>query len=625
MLVVPPFALPALAQAQAGAQFAGAQALEPLFVTAARDAEPIDGLVADVTVIDRDAIAAAGVDSLTALLQGEPGVEVVQNGGPGATSGVFLRGANAAQTLVLVDGMRLSSASSGATALEAIPLDQIERIEILRGPASSLYGADAIGGVIQIFTRGGGAGRHADASIGYGTYGTISAAAGASGGSALMHGSVDLSQRHSDGFNAIVNPANPFYDPDRDGYRNSSVNARGVLMPASGQSLSLQYFRSRLDNQFDGGDAYNDRTATTESLWQARWASDFASWWRSRLSAGEGGDDSVSLTGYGSFPFHTRQRQYTWQSDFTLSPDGSTDPGSGAGSGARGSLGTLTLALERREEHVDTEPAFTVDERDTDSATAIYRVVAGATAVQANLRYDHSNQFGGRTTGAFEWGYRLSPTWRVTASAGTAFRPPTFNDLYYPGFSNPSLAPESARNVEAGLRAQGRSGPVAWHAQAVAYENRVRDLIVFQCDANFNCQPNNVANATLRGVTLTGDLGWKDATLRASLDLQSPTDDASGNLLPRRARRHATVAYSQPFGALRVVAQWIGSSARFDDAANLRRMGGYGIVNLTAELPVGHGVTLFARADNLFDKNYELAADFATGGARFFAGLRWRL
>lgn len=585
----------------------GTAVLEPVVVTAARGPQSAEDLVADVTVIGADEIAQSGMDSLVSLLQRQPGVEIDRNGGPGATSGIFLRGANATQTLVLIDGMRISSSSSGTTALEGIPLDQVDHIEILRGPASSLYGADAIGGVIQIFTRRGERGVHANASVGYGTYETSSGTAGISGGSALARGSLQVSARHSVGFNAITNPANFSYDPDRDGYRNGSVSASGSLTPASGQTLSLQLFRSQLDNQFDAGDNFNDRTITTLTSWQAATVNRLASWWNSNLSAGEGDDDSVSKTGYGDYPFRTRQRQYAWQNDFTLS------------------AGTVTLAAERREERVDPDSGFAVDERDTNSLTAIWRRVAGANALQANLRHDQSSQYGGKTTGAIAWGYRISPAWRFTASAGTAFRVPTFNDLYYPGYSNPDLRPETSRNVEAGIHAAGRIGEASWQAQAVGYYNRVRDLIVFQCDVDFNCRPNNVADATLEGVTLNGDWSWYDTAVHASADLQSPTDDASGHLLPRRARRHATLSFSQQAGPARLTVEWVGSSERYDDAENLHRLGGYGIVNLAAEWSLAHGVTLFIRGDNVLDKNYELAADYATGGARFFAGARWQL
>src|SRR5665213_2276566 len=240
-----------------------AMTLPPLFVTAARVPQPFATLLADVTVIDAATIAQSGADSLAELLQRQPGIEIVQNGGPGSTSGIFVRGTNTDQTLVLVDGVRVSSSSSGTTALEAIPLGQIDHIEILRGPASSLYGSDAIGGVVQVFTRKGGDTLHANASAGYGRYDTLDGSAGVSGGSGRWHGAVQWSGASSNGFNAIVNPANFSYDPDADGYRNSSFSANGGYDWAPGQSLAAQYFRSRLNAQYDGGDAFDDRTLTT--------------------------------------------------------------------------------------------------------------------------------------------------------------------------------------------------------------------------------------------------------------------------------------------------------------------------------------------------------------------------
>jgi vitamin B12 transporter len=582
--------------------------LDPVVVTASRSPQRLLDLVADVTVIDAEQIARGGLQGIIALLARQPGVEVTQNGGPGSTSGVFLRGANSSQTLVLVDGMRVASASSGATALEAIPPEQIERIEILRGPASSLYGADAIGGVIQVFTkRGAGSEVHANADVAYGTYNTIIGSAGVSGGSEMARGAIQVGGRRSDGFNAIVNPANFSYDPDRDGYRNASVGANGELRFATDHTISVRYFRSRLDNQYDGGDAFDDRTITTLTTWQVALEDRFLPTWTSRLSAGEGQDRSVSKTGFGDFPFRTKQRQYEWQNDLGLP------------------VGALTLALDRREERVDTNPPFGVQSRDTNAVTAVYRVEAGANAVQANVRHDDSSQFGGKTTGALAWGYRISPNWRVTASAGPAFRVPTFNDLYFPGFSNPDLKPETSRNIEGGVYGNGWVGAVFWRAHLVAYHNRVHDLIVFQCDANFNCQPNNVANARLEGVTLEGDLVHAGATYHASIDLQSPKDSDTGRLLPRRARRHATVSMTQPLGPVNVIAEVVASSERFDDAENLRRLGGYAVVNLSLEWLVEPRTTLFIRGDNVFDRNYELAADFATGGARVMAGVRWRL
>jgi vitamin B12 transporter len=327
------------------------------------------------------------------------------------------------------------------------------------------------------------------------------------------------------------------------------------------------------------------------------------SFWTSRLEAGEGDADSLSQTAFGPSQFKTRQRQYALQNDFTLP------------------RGMLSVAFERREERIDSDAGFPVTARNTNGAVGVWQWRDGPQAAQANLRRDDSSQFGGRTTGALAYAYAFGGGFRASASYGTAFKVPTFNDLYFPGFSNPDLQPETARNAEAALRYAARS----FAAGIVAYRNRVRNLIVVQCDASFNCAPpQNVANATLQGVTLELETREGDLVVRASADFQRPEDDASGNLLPRRARRHAAVAVAQSWSALRIGAELIASSQRFDDAANARRMGAYAIVNLTADYALGRGWTLFARLDNAFDKRYELAADYNTAGANVFAGVRYR-
>ncbi len=319
------------------------QRLDPLSVTATRGLQPTTDLLADVTVIGRDEIARSGAQSLPELLQRQPGTEIVQNGGPASVSGVFLRGANTTQTLVLVDGIRLTSSTTGSTALEAIPLDQIERIEVLRGPASSLYGADAIGGVIQVFTRRGTEDFSANVAAGYGTYSTRTVTGGVSGSVGPLRLSVQGGATKSAGFNAIVNPSNFSFNDDPDGYDNANVSAYATLPWADGQQLTAQYFRNRLNAQFDGGPGSDDRTITTVETWQVASRNQLAPFWVSLLVAGEGTDDSVSETGFGDFPFKTTQRQYLWQNELTLP------------------LGILTAGLERREERDHDQREFRGD------------------------------------------------------------------------------------------------------------------------------------------------------------------------------------------------------------------------------------------------------------------------
>ena len=364
--------------------------------------------------------------------------------------------------------------------------------------------------------------------------------------------------------------------------------------------------RNRLDAQFDGGPDFDNRTSTTLTTWRLQTRNRLHDRWTSRLWLGEGRDDSVTRGSFGEATFRTRERQYGWQNDVELPQ------------------GQLSIAFERREERIDENAGFAVRGRDTNAIVAVWQLRHEAHALQANVRHDRSNQYGGETTGAIAWGWRVAPAWRVTASAASAFKAPSFNDLYFPGFSNPDLRPERARNVEAGVHWTPRGGGAQVELRAVAWHNRVDDLIVFQCDASFVCRPENVNDATLTGVTLGADLRWRDTTLRASLDLQDPKDDATGHLLPRRAKQHGSLAAQHAIGAVRLGAEVVAASKRYDDAENARRLSGYAIVNLTVEWDVGRGVTLFARGDNVTDRDYTLAYGYRTPGAQVFAGVRWQ-
>ncbi len=262
-------------------------------------------------------------------------------------------------------------------------------------------------------------------------------------------------------------PTSSSTTPITDGYSNQSVSANVGVTFAPGQEARAQYFRSRLNNQFDGSANFDDRTITTAEMWQVQSRNRLASFWVSQLSAAQGTDDSQTQMADGTSPFKTTQRQYTWQNEFALP------------------LGALTAGYERREERLATDLAFATTSRDTDSVFGLYQLRVDAQAVQANLRHDESSQYGGQTTGAIAYSYRPSPSWRLTAGYSTGFKAPSFNDLYFPNFSNPNLAPETSRNVEGGVYWNGAVAGAAVEARVIGYRNRISQLIVFQCDADF--------------------------------------------------------------------------------------------------------------------------------------------
>jgi len=583
---------------------------DAVVVTATRTPTRVSAVVSDVSVITREEIEQAGVSSLTEILQAQPGVEITQNGGLGTASSVFLRGTSPTQVLVLVDGLRVGSATTGTTAFQDITPSQIERIEIVRGPMSSLYGADAIGGVIQIFTRAEPGPVRPRASAGYGTYNTQQYTAGIGGSTGDTSFNVNAGYLSSNSFSAVQDPTSPFFQPDADGYRNTSASARLSHRLTPDDELGGTIFWSGGRTHFDGFmstfDDYTDQTLAAYGVYSKN---RFLPAWQSLLRVGQGVDDSTTVSGPTSDQFKTVQDQVTWQNDLTTP------------------IGNVLLAAEYLGQRVSGTTSFPVDDRTILSVLGGYTGRSGPHTLQANLRLDDNSQFGGETTGSLGYAYAFAPGWRVSAAYGTAFRAPTFNELYFPpafgcpGFGNPNLRPESSENFEAGVRYEGGSQT----AGVIAYRNRVSDLIVAAAIPGnpFCVRAENVEDAEITGVTLTYGLALAGWTVRASADFQDPKNETRDKQLPFRAREHGAVSVARSFGPWQLGIEVVASGPRYNNVANTERLAGYTLVNLFGEYRVGGDWSLFARVNNLLDKDYQLVQGFATPGFNVFAGVRY--
>lgn len=589
-------------------------------VTATRQPMRVSELVNDITVIERAEIERAGQVTLSDFLAQQPGIQQAANGSPGANAAVLLRGGNAGHTLVLVDGQRIGSGTLGSgiqsqVAWSRLPLSQIERIEVLRGPASSLYGADAVSGVIQIFTRRGDGTPRVHAEAGIGSYSTTSSNAGISGANGAFRYALSVAQIRTEGFNSIVNKRNTSHNPDADGFENESVAANLGYEMAPGHELGFNFLQSDGRNRYDSRSTTAPATPASNSYENGLTATNYgatlrnrlADGWNSTLRLGRAIDDSTAYSnGTMTDVTRTEQGQASWQHDL------------------RAAGGNLLLGWEGMAQRISGTRDYTVRERIVKSFLGGWNGRLGDHRLQANARHDDNSQFGSRNTGSVGWGYQLDDRWRTQASAGTAFRAPSFNDLYYPLKSgmigNPNLKPESSQSREIALHREG--GGV--QASATWYINRVTDMIVWSGkDANGNTTPVNVGRARIEGVTLTARGHLAGFDVDGGIDHLKAVDQSTGKRLRLRAREtlNAGIGRTQGPWQWRGEVQFIGS--RFDDDANTKHMGGVSIINVQGSYALARDWSLFGRVNNLFGKRYELAADFAAAGTNAFLGLRY--
>ena len=594
-------AAPGFALAQAAANLPAAA--DTIFVTATRTAQPLATALESAIVITRAQIERSGPVTLAELLQAHANVEIRATGGAGQPSGVFMRGANTNHTLILVDGLRVGSSTLGSTAIENIPVDMIERIEVVKGPFSGVYGSDAIGGVIQIFTR-----RDAKplfyANTGIGSQSTRDVNAGFSTAAGQTRASLHAGVHETDALSATNSTAAFVFNPDRDPYRNVHGNLRVEQSFRNGETIALSAFQSQGRTRFDSGPDSNDLNRQTLSGYQLVSSNRFANNWASRLTLGRGSDDQRIS---GAFPstFKTTQDQATWLNEFKTP------------------TGTMTAGVDFLNEKVSGSTAYAVSERKTRAAFVGDVERIGPQQVDVSLRRDEEDQFGARNTGSLSYGWYFSPSVLAYARGGRAFRAPSFNDLYFPAdpqfgpSSNPRLLPEKSDSTEVGLRYL----TPALSASVVGFDQKIDDLVVFV----FGSGPQNLRKARIKGVEATLATHVYGFDIKGALTRQRPRDEDTGTQLRGRAEGFGSVSAARSWGAWQVSTTVLGNGARYDstDQANGTRMGGYGLVTAQVRYAIDKRWRVELTGNNVFNKKYELAQGYNTPGRVLFLNVRF--
>jgi vitamin B12 transporter len=567
-----------------------------VLVTAQRTELPVSESLAAVSVITRADIESAGSLDLVDLLRRETGVDVVRGGGFGQQTSVFLRGTNSNHVLVLIDGVRVASVNVGGYAWEHLPLNQIERVEIVRGPRAALYGSDAIGGVIQIFTR---PATGIEAGLRAGSHDTYGIDAGFGLAGERGHFGLRAGYTDSRGINAST-PDNFSFDPDRDGFLSRNLHLAGSLMLGE-QTLALRALRSDDRAEFDQGVS----SATNDNA-EASLAGPLGESIAHRLSLGAANETLETAAFFNHFD--SRRRQLDWQFDFDLSARQTLLLGL-AWVGEKGGL-TNTF---------DGSSRFS-GSRNNRAVFAGWRGAFAAHSLELATRYDDNSVFGSASTAQAAWGWRVGPNIALRAGFGEGFRAPNFNELYSPGFSglfagNPDLGAEHSENFEV---AMGLFPDSPHRFELRAFRTGIRDLIAF---AGTDFQAINIARARIDGIEASAETMLGEWRINGNATWQDPRNRDSGQRLLRRAQRKANLRTERSVGRWHFGGELHAASGIADFGGNLP---GYATLAVNAGVSLRPGLQLDARIDNLLARDYTLVRGFQTPGLTTMLNLRWQ-
>ena len=571
--------------------------LPDVVISANRQVQARNDSSAANTVFTRDDIDRLQPTSMTDLLSRVPGVQIAPTGGRGSLPGVFIRGTKSAQSLVLVDGQRIANTTSGDSGLQYLNVDQIERVEVLRGSRSVIYGSDAIGGVIQVFTR-----RNAEQGLqprlklGFGSHQTWERSLGLSGGDERTRFNLGASLDETAGINSTH--ASFPSDGDHDAYRNQSISVN--LSHAFSDELSVGFNlldsrgKSEYDNSFGrydfasgqsvGQKPYTNYTVSSASAYVD---ASLGERWQSRVELGhsENRDTKRDTLSDEFSVFNTYRDSVNWQNDLTLNEQN-----------------RLILGADWYEDRFHGSTTFSENSRWNRAAFVQHRFHGAWFSTELGLRRDQNQQFGGQNSWSASVTLPLNPDNDLLLSYSEGFRAPTFNDLYYPDtkYSNPNLQPETSKSYELQWRSQLSDST---RLEASLYRTDLRDAIILDSAS----KPQNVASARINGfeAALKQELfGWQG---NLGLSLIDPRDRESGHTLARRARRTLSLDLDRQFDRLGVGASWQAISSSYDAQDNTQRLGGYALLGLRSSWALNREVALSLKVDNLLDKSFARA------------------
>lgn len=582
--------------------------LETIVVTASRLAQQADNALAQTTSFDAKTIAASSAIDLPSLLPFATGAQIIRNGGIGAANSFYLRGAGTNQTLVLMDGVRLDSASLGNVQLSQLMLDEVERIEVVNGNVSALYGSNAVGGVVQIFTKQGKpSSTKPEFATEYGSFHTQRHRAAISGsfdaaGNTTFH--LGYSRLLTDGFSALNPRKVPKANPDAHGFNNTNLSLALKHQFNADWEAGLRFYESQ--GVFTFNNAYGSPTDINRANNRLRVFSTFLNGqlnqrWLTQLLAANSEDHSTNfLNNTFNSRFNTSNHQFSWQNEFAL-----------------GDLQKVLFGYEHLAQRLASD-VYAAPTREVDSSFAGYQTEFGSHQFQFNLRRDQYSDFGIAHSYYAGYGYALDKHWKLITSISNAFRAPSFNDLYYPDYGNPTLRPERSHSAEVAVQ---YTSPTFAILRLTAFQTYYRDLIESVQVAPGIYHAQNVGRAKIQGLETSLTSYLLKNEIRFTATAQNPVDQQRGTILPRRARHFAALSINRPFAGWHIGGEWLISGARDDSGSKL---GGYGLINLKARYNLNKTCYIVARVENLFNKQYELAYAYQTPQRSAYVTFGWQ-